>query len=82
MEAESVKLRVALRAPTAVGLNTIVAEQLAETARLAPQVFAETAKSPAFAPVTAMLLMLRAELSPFVSETDCDALLEPTDVLA
>ena len=36
--AESVKLSNAVRAPAAVGLKTIDAVQLAEAARLAPQV--------------------------------------------
>ena len=80
-EAESVKVRIALRTPAADGLKTMVAEQLAETPRLAPQVVPETTKSPALAPVTVMLLMAMDELSPFVRETDCDALPDPTVVL-
>ena len=54
--AESVKLRIALRVPAAVGLNTTLAEQLAAATRLVPHVLAEIAKSAAFVPVIATLL--------------------------
>ena len=40
----------AARAPAAVGVKTTFAVQLAEAARLDPQVVEETAKSPAFVP--------------------------------
>jgi hypothetical protein len=80
--AESVKLRVALRVPSALGLNTSVAEQLAEAASVAPQVVAEMAKSEAFAPVMAILPMLTAVLRPLPNVTDCEGLLDPTRVPA
>jgi hypothetical protein len=79
--AESVKLRVAVRVPSAVGLNTTVAEQFAVAARLAPQVV-EMAKSEAFAPLMAMLPMLTAVVRPLPNITDCEALLDPTTVPA
>jgi hypothetical protein len=59
LEATSVKARIAMRGPTACGLNTIVAEQLADVARLAAQVVLETAKSAGLAPVMAMPLKVR-----------------------
>jgi hypothetical protein len=79
--AESVKLRVAERAPDAVGLNTTEAVQEPAAARLAPQVLIAMLKSPAFAPDIATLLMVIAELSPFESVADFEALVEPTFVL-
>jgi hypothetical protein len=80
-EAASVKFRFAAREPDALGLNTSVAEQLPPTERLAPQVVPETTKSDAFVPVTAIPLMLSAEVLPFDSVTACDAALDPTFVL-
>jgi len=53
--AESVKLSVAARAPAVVGAKTTLTVQLAEAARLAPQVLLKIAKSPGLAPVKAML---------------------------
>ena len=61
--AESVKLRVALRVPQAVGLNTTEATQLADAARLVPQVLLLRLKSGALVPVIAMLLIVIEELS-------------------
>ena len=55
--APSVNITLALREPAAVGLNAIVAEQLAPAAKLAPHVLLEIKKSAAFAPPTAMLLI-------------------------
>ena len=63
----SVKLRVAVRVPDAVGLKMMFAVQLAEAARLAPHVLLKTAKSPAFVPVNAMLLMVMAAVPLLVS---------------
>jgi hypothetical protein len=80
--AESVKLSVALRVPTAVGLNVTEALQLVEAARLAPQVLLAIAKSPALVPEIATLLIVIDDVSPFDSVADCDALVDPTDVLA
>jgi hypothetical protein len=80
--AESVKLRMALRVPAAVGLNTTLAEQLPPAARLAPHELVEIAKSDAFAPVIATLFTSMDEPSPFFSVAERDALVDPTAVLA
>jgi len=53
--------------------------QLAPTARLVPQLFANT-NEPASAPVTAMLVIVNAELPMLVMVTDCDPLDVPTVV--
>jgi hypothetical protein len=82
LAAESVKVRVAVRVPAAVGLKTRVAVQLAFTERLAPQVVPETTKSDALAPVTATLLIVMGEVFPFESVTACEAEPDPTAVLA
>ena len=58
LPALSVKFSVAVRVPVAVGLKTMFAVQLAEAARVEPQVLLKTAKSPASVPVNPMLLML------------------------
>ena len=80
--AESMKLRIALRVPAAVGLNTTLAEQLAAAARLAPHVLAEIAKSAAFVPVIATLFTVMDVPSPFFSVAERDALVDPTAVPA
>lgn len=80
--APSVNLRVAERAPAAVGLKTIDAVQLDDAARLVVQVFEPMTKSAAFVPLTAMLLMATAAVVPLASVADCAALLEPTAVEA
>jgi hypothetical protein len=80
--AESLKVNVAVRVPAAVGLNTIEAAQVAEALRVAPQESLEIVKSAASAPDTAMLVMVIDEVSPLVSVTDWDVLVEPTAVLA
>ena len=54
---ESVKLRVAVRVPAALGLNTMVALQAELAAKLVPQVLLEMTKSPGSVLVTAMLLI-------------------------
>ena len=82
MVAESVKVSVALRAPLAVGLNTIDAVHVPAAARLAPHVLLATLKSPAFVPEIATLLIVIEVLCPFDSVADCAALLDPTLVLA
>jgi hypothetical protein len=64
-------------APVAVGEKWPWIVQLAATARLVPQLLAKTNEE-AFAPVTAMLLMVNAALPVFVRITACDALEEPT----
>ena len=80
--AVSVNVRVAVRAPAAVGLNTTVAEQLAEAGRPEPQFVPETEKSEEFAPLMEMLLMVIDEPAPLLRVTVCGALLEATAVLA
>src|SRR5690348_2228845 len=72
-DASSVIVSDAARAPVAVGLKVTVAVQLAPAARLPGQVFV-CAKSPAFAPVSAMLLIVKANAPVFVSVTACPAL--------
>jgi len=52
--------------------------QLAEPARLVPQVLAEIAKSAALAPVMEMLLMLTAAAPPLLSVTGWAGLTAPT----
>jgi hypothetical protein len=80
--AESVKLRVALRAPLAVGLNTMDAVQEPAAARLVLHVLLAMLKSPAFVPAMAMLLIVIDVLCPLDRVTVCEALLDPTLVLA
>jgi hypothetical protein len=58
------------------------AVQLAEDARLVPQVLLAMLKSPAFVPDIATPLIVSEELSPFDSVTVCAAVLDPTAVLA
>jgi hypothetical protein len=76
--AVSVTFKVAARAPDAVGLNTVVIVQLADAARLAPQVFVEIVKSPGFVPLMATLLMVIDAVPTFFSVVVCDALEDPT----
>lgn len=78
--AESAKLRLAVRVPAAPGRNTTLAMQVPEIARLVPQVVLEIAKSDAFGPVTAMLVILMDAPGPFDNVTDCAGLLVPTNV--
>jgi hypothetical protein len=59
--ASSVKVRLAVRAPSADGVNAMLTVQLAAGARDAPQVLLEVAKSPEFGPVNVTLLMEIAE---------------------
>ena len=70
LEAASAKARVAVRVPTACGLNTIVAEQLADTARLAPQEVPETAKSAGLAPVMATPFIVTEKPRPLDNVAD------------
>jgi hypothetical protein len=74
--AVSVKRSEAVRAPVAAGLKRTVTEQLADAARLAPQVLLGIVKSPALVPETAMLLMLIETVVPLCSVTGIDAPLE------
>lgn len=65
----SLKLSVAVRVPVVVGANTMFTVQLAAAARLVPQVLLKIWKSPGFAPVNPMLLMVTAALLPLVRVT-------------
>ena len=67
--AVSAKVRVAARLPVVVGANTTPAVQLAETARLGPQVLLEIWKSPGLAPARPMLLILMAVVPLLLSVT-------------
>ena len=78
LDAVSEKFKAAVRAPDVVGLKTTVTVQLAEAARLPPQVLAEMLKSPAFAPVKPMLLIVIEAVLPFLKVAVCDPLDEPT----
>lgn len=80
--AESVKLSVALRAPLAVGLNTIDAVQDPAAARLVLHVSLAMLKSLAFVPEIATLLIVIDVLCPLDRVAACEALLDPTLVLA
>ena len=74
----SVMATAAARLPAAEGVNLIVMAQLAPAATLTPQLLV-WAKSLAFAPKTAILEMLKAELPELLRVTACAALLVPTD---
>ena len=74
LPAPSVNVRVAARAPAAEGVNVTLTAQLDDPANVAPQVFPEIAKSPAFAPAIPMLLILTADVPPLVRVTVCAAL--------
>jgi hypothetical protein len=76
----SVTVTAALRAPVAVGVNVTLILQMAPTATLVPQVFVWL-KSPLFAPVIVMLLMLSAAVPVFESVTACAVLLVLTSWL-
>jgi len=80
--AESVKLSVAERVPAVVGLNMIFAVQLADAARLAPQVLLYTEKSAAFVPVIPILLMVIEAVPVFVKVTVFCPPVLPTETLA
>jgi hypothetical protein len=56
--APSLKMMLATREPATVGLNRMVAEQLAPAARLVPHVLVEIRKSAAFVPPMTMLLIV------------------------
>jgi hypothetical protein len=71
-------VNVAARAPVTLGLNAMETLQLAEAARLVPQVLLEIRKSPGSAPVMATLLIVMDELDPFLSVVVCVVLVDPT----
>lgn len=81
LDAESVKVRLAARAPEAVGLNATLTEQLPATDSVAPQVVPETTKSEGFAPVIPMLPMVRREVLPLENTTVCGAVALPNSTL-
>ena len=82
MPAESVKVSVPDRVPVDDGLKVMLTVQFADPARVVPQVLAEIAKSEAFAPEMAMLLMLMTAVPPLLSVTDWAAVVAPTVVAA
>ena len=77
----SVKLSVADRAPDAPGSNVIDTVQLAELPRLLPQLLLAMAKSPAFVPEIAMLLIVIDDPRPFVNVAAFAAVVDPTVTL-
>lgn len=74
----SLTVQVAERAPEADGLNTRFIVQLAEAARVDPQVVEEMAKSPEFVPEIAAPLRVTELDVLLVSEIDCAPLVPPT----
>jgi hypothetical protein len=78
LPAVSEMVKVAVRAPVVVGLNSTVTVQLADAARLALQVLAEMLKSPAFVPVMDTLFIVMEDAPPFFKVVDCGALVVPT----
>jgi hypothetical protein len=72
-------LSVAVRCPTAEGVNATPIVQSPPAATKLPQVSAMSAKSLALAPVTATLVMVNAALPPLVKVTVCAALVTLTD---
>jgi len=72
--ASSMTVTAAVRIPVAVGVNvTLIVQFPLFAATELPQLFV-CAKSPLFAPVTPMLVILRAALPVLVSVTVCAAL--------
>ena len=76
-----VMVQVAARAPAAVGLKRRFAVQLADAARLDPQVVDETAKSPAFAPEMDEALRVTELVVLLVTVMLWEPLEEPTAML-
>ena len=68
-------------APNADGVNVTLTVQLSPAARLAPQVFTEIAKSPAFAPLSEMLVIVTVAGPVFVRVTLCALLVPATTTL-
>jgi hypothetical protein len=77
----SVNERLALRVPAAEGVKITLMVQLALGLKLEPQLLVSE-KSAAFVPVTVILVSEREETPVFVSVTGCEALGEPTAVVA
>lgn len=76
-----VKVNEADLAPSVVGVKVTLTTQLLPIAKLVPQGLLEIAKSPAFAPVSAMLVIVTADGPVFVSVTVCGALVTLKPVL-
>jgi hypothetical protein len=76
-----VMLHVALSAAVVEGLKTMAAVQLADAARLEPQVVEEMAKSAAFVPEIVGALRATAAEVPFVTVMDCGELVDPWTML-
>ena len=77
VSAESVKVRVPVANPDAVGVKVTLTVQVPEAATLVPQVFAETANGP----VAVMLVKLSAEVRRLVTVTVFAALVSFTAML-
>jgi hypothetical protein len=69
---------VAARDPLTLGLNATEMLQLAEAARLVPQVLLEMRKSPGFVPVMATLPIVMDDVDPFLSVAVWAVLVDPT----
>ena len=76
--ASSVKVKLPVRVPMAVGVNVTLTVQLAPTATVLPQVLALMAKSP----LMPILLMLSVAVPVFVSFTTFAGLVVPNTLLA
>lgn len=72
---------MAVRVPESVGVKTIVAVQLAEAARVEPQVLELMEKSPELVPVIFVPLNVMELEVLLVRVTDCELLVDPTCVL-
>ena len=72
------KFRAAARLPEVVGVKVTPTVHVAFTASEPGQLLLEIAKSPGLAPAIRMLVMVKAEVPPFVSTTDCAALVLAT----
>lgn len=81
MAEPSLMVQVAERAPEAVGLKTRFAVQLADAARVEPQVVEEMAKSPALVPEMAEPLSVTELDVLLVMVTGCALLVPPTLML-
>jgi hypothetical protein len=76
--AESDTVKIAARDPLTVGLNAMETVQLAEAAKLEPQVLLEMLKSAGLAPASEIPLMVIDDPVPFFSVAACDELVDPT----
>lgn len=76
-----VKLKTAVSGATAVGVKTTLRVQLADAARLEPQVLAAMLKSPALEPEMPAALSVTAKGVVFETMIACNALDEPSFML-